>query len=128
MTELRRNLGGRLLTCYLNDAIELHSVTDKFTTAISPLPAVSPLARLQIADGDQVTSLRHHSIKIPEQLLTLLPKIDGSHDHKSLEEFYLREIRRPVVMGTPSESEATEARNFIGRCLRYLANNALLVG
>jgi methyltransferase-like protein/SAM-dependent methyltransferase len=79
-------LGKILLQTYEAGLIDLHTYQPRFTATINEYPVASPLARLQIADGNStVTNLRHESIKVEDEMSKqLLVLLDGTRDRDAL--------------------------------------------
>jgi methyltransferase-like protein len=74
-----------LLAAYSAEFVEFHAGPPAFTVNISARPEASPLARWQLREGVNVTTLRHTSIKVEDALLQrLILLLDGSRDHHSL--------------------------------------------
>jgi methyltransferase-like protein/ubiquinone/menaquinone biosynthesis C-methylase UbiE len=65
--------------------VELHTFQPAFVTQISDRPAASRLARLQIQEGQRVSTLRHQTMRIDDPLgRHLLGLLDGTRDHAAL--------------------------------------------
>lgn len=69
---------------YAAGVIDLHSVPSPFVLEPAALPVASPLARLQLQAGAEVTTLRHTRVVLDEQGAALLPLLDGSRDRRAL--------------------------------------------
>ncbi|MDR3637289.1 MAG: class I SAM-dependent methyltransferase [Isosphaeraceae bacterium] len=78
---VRRELGSalsrRLVDYYLHGVIELHVVPPPVGIADERAEA-SPLARLQAAESDRVTNLRHQVMALTVEERRLLPMLDGT--------------------------------------------------
>jgi cyclopropane fatty-acyl-phospholipid synthase-like methyltransferase len=73
------------LALYGADLVELRTQRPSFVTAASQRPVVSPLARLQAQDGAFVTTLRHTSAEVKDDLARrLLALLDGTRDRSML--------------------------------------------
>jgi SAM-dependent methyltransferase len=104
-----------LLRGYAANLLQLHAAPPRLAHRPGERPEASPLARLQAAEGEFVTSLRHRSVRLEDdlgrQLVTLL---DGTRDRAAL----AAEMR-------PHAGADVEAG--LGRSLDGLARLALLV-
>jgi hypothetical protein len=99
--EGKQELAEALLAAYASDLVELLPRIPTLAADLSERPEASRLARLQIAAGESVTTLRHQEARIEDamgrRLLTLL---DGSRDHAAI----LEELGRAVASGQVSVS------------------------
>lgn len=78
-----------LLATYASDLVEFHVCQPGFITMASERPVVSPLARLEAQRGRIVTTPRHTSIEVKDDLgRRLLLLLDGTRDRAAL----LREL------------------------------------
>ena len=72
----------RLCTC---GVVELHLTPPGFTTKVSQRPRGSSLARIQARRGVRVTTLRHTTIELKDELVRqLLLLADGTRDRRQL--------------------------------------------
>jgi methyltransferase-like protein/2-polyprenyl-3-methyl-5-hydroxy-6-metoxy-1,4-benzoquinol methylase len=89
-------LGTILLQAYTAGLVELHVYPPQFASEVSERPVASPLARLQLRTGTQVSCLRHTRINVEgaleRQFLLLL---DGSRDRATL----VRDLAALVASG-----------------------------
>jgi SAM-dependent methyltransferase len=82
-----------LLRAYAANLVHLHVWAPALATAPSQRPVASALARLQAAEGTRVTTLRHTSVEVPDELgRRLIGLLDGTRDRPAL----LRELARPA--------------------------------
>jgi SAM-dependent methyltransferase len=82
-----------LLRAYLAAFLELHVWAPPLVTVASERPVASALARLQAAEGTRITTLRHVSIDVPDELgRRLIGLLDGTRDRAAL----VRELGRPA--------------------------------
>ncbi len=78
-------LGTILSATYAAGLIELHVHAPQFALEVSERPVASPLARLQLQAGPNVTTLRHTRIQVEDSLLgNLLLLLDGTRDRPAL--------------------------------------------
>jgi methyltransferase-like protein/ubiquinone/menaquinone biosynthesis C-methylase UbiE len=85
-----------LLTAFSGGFVELHVSPGAFTLEVSARPLASPLARWQLGQGLNVTTLRHAPITIEDTLLrSLILLLDGTRDHSTL----LRDLTAAVAGG-----------------------------
>ena len=74
-----------LLAIYGVDLLELRTYRPNFLAVVTERPSVSPLARLQARHGSIVTTLRHTSIELKDNLARhLLGLMDGTRDRAAL--------------------------------------------
>jgi SAM-dependent methyltransferase len=82
-----------LRRAYAANLVRLHVWAPALATAASERPVVSALARLQAAEGTHVTTLRHETVEVGDQLgRRLIGLLDGTRDRAAL----LRELGRPA--------------------------------
>ncbi len=82
-----------LRRAYAANLVQLHVWAPELATAPSERPAASALARLQAAEGTRLTTLRHTSVEVPDELgRQLIGLLDGTRDRSAL----LRELERPA--------------------------------
>lgn len=125
-----------MVRTYAVGFLELHSHAPHFLTEVSGRPAASALARLQIEQGDVISTLRHQSYKLEGALSqTLLRLLDGTHDRPALLA-RLSELVRSGVGGISVEgkpiSDLAEAQKVLAdqleANLQLLAKAGVLVG
>jgi SAM-dependent methyltransferase len=81
-----------LLQAYAANLVQLHVWAPPLATARSARPRASALARLQASEGTRVTTLRHTSVDVPDELgRRLIVLLDGTRDRAAL----VRELGRP---------------------------------
>ncbi len=90
-----------LLRCYATNLVRLHADPPMVSTVPPERPRVSPVARLEAAEGTMVTTVRHTHLELDDavvrQVVTLL---DGSRDRAALVE----------AIGDPAAVDAALAR------------------
>ena len=90
-----------LLRCYATNLVRLHVHPPMVSTAPPERPRISPVARLEAAEGTMVTTVRHTHLELDDdvarQVATLL---DGSRDRAALVE----------AIGDPAAVDAALAR------------------
>jgi SAM-dependent methyltransferase len=78
-------IGDMLLRCYATNLVRLHVHPPFVSTAVPERPLVSPLARLEAAEGTMLTTVRHthHEVEddLSRRIATLL---DGTRDRAAL--------------------------------------------
>jgi hypothetical protein len=130
-------LGQCLLTCYLSDSrspVHLHTHPPHFALELTARPVASPLARLQAATSNKVTTLRHQTVLLDDFIRTVLRHLDGSHDRAAL----LQTVEKAVLQGgltleaLPDPArDAARRREVLGKALEQalsqVAANALLI-
>lgn len=90
------DLGEFLLKTYPLCFVELYAHPDSFVTEVSERPVASPLARLQLREGNVVATLRHTTLRIEDKLgHHLLRLLDGTRDRPAL----LKELNALVQSG-----------------------------
>ena len=79
---------GALLRMYAAELVELHVERSPFRTDVSARPKASPLARLQIARGEErLISLRHTVLPLEDPLgRSFIGLLDGSRSHAQIAE------------------------------------------
>jgi SAM-dependent methyltransferase len=74
-----------LLRCYATNLVRLHVHPPFVSTAPSERPRVSPVARLEAADGTMVTTVRHTHHELDDDLARRVATLlDGSRDRAAL--------------------------------------------
>jgi SAM-dependent methyltransferase len=75
-----------LLRAYAANLVQLHVWAPTLATTPSERPQASALARLQAAEGTRVTTLRHGSIEVSDDLgRRLITLLDGTRDRAALQ-------------------------------------------
>jgi SAM-dependent methyltransferase len=104
-----------LLGGYAANVVSLHASPPRLAHRPGERPEASPLARRQAAEGDRVTTLRHRSVHLEDELgRRLIGLLDGTRDRAAL----AAEMR-------PYAGDEVEAA--LERSLEGLARLALLV-
>jgi hypothetical protein len=90
---------------YGANLVELHLGASRFVMEAGERPVASPLARLQILRSPIVTSLRHTSVRIEDELgRRMLTLLDGTRDRAAL----LRDLRALMDAAVPLLEERGE--------------------
>ena len=114
----RREFAEFLATNHALGFIDLHAWEPPITTAWSERPVASALARVEIADGPRVTSLRHRPVDIDDPIAAaVLARLDGTRDVAALH----TEVSRASPTGAVSRRQVETA-------LSGLAYHCLLQG
>jgi hypothetical protein len=93
VAELGDGVEEPLLRAYAANLVQLHVWAPRLATAPSERPVASALARHQAAEGTRVTTLRHTSVEVPDDLgRRLITLLDGTRDRAAL----VRELGRPA--------------------------------
>jgi SAM-dependent methyltransferase len=86
-------VGEALLRAYSVGLVQLHLWAPELATTPSEQPVASAIARRQAAEGTRITTLRHTSVDVPDELgRRLITLLDGSRDRAAL----ARELGRPA--------------------------------
>jgi methyltransferase-like protein/SAM-dependent methyltransferase len=132
-----QRLGEALLTIRTSTSglIELHLHPPQPVVNLSTRPLASPLARLQAAQSNRVTTLRHQLITLEEFDRQLLRLLDGSRDRAALldaladlvatDVLVIYEDGQPVTDGPRVRHHLTAA---LDQQLPRLARHSLLLG
>jgi methyltransferase-like protein/2-polyprenyl-3-methyl-5-hydroxy-6-metoxy-1,4-benzoquinol methylase len=131
-------LGESLLKAYTTVAdrlVELHVCPARPVPEVSTRPVASPLARLQAAQGQQVTTLRHQPLWLAEFDRQLVRLLDGSRDRAALLDALAELVRQDVLVihhGGERVTDDANIRRYLSAALEqqlpFLARQALLVG
>jgi methyltransferase-like protein len=130
----RDELARNLIECIVNDLVEVHSDTDRFTTEISARPQVGTWTRAEAAASERVTNRRHQPVLLDEMSRNLLQFLDGTRDRAALLAVLVAAAERgqlSILRGDlPARSSEAAAilEQVLDQALRRLANGALLVG
>jgi SAM-dependent methyltransferase len=131
---LEEHLAPLLLHCYLGAIVDLHTVPPRFTTRTSERPCAFSLARLQAAQANNVSNLRHRTVALSDFDRLLLPRLDGEAARPDLIHF-LDEQRcqgafslddNGQPLSDPAQITAT-LENSLADALHRLALSALLL-
>jgi SAM-dependent methyltransferase len=86
-------VGDALLRAYSVGLVQLHLWAPQPAITPSERPVASAIARRQAAEGTLITTLRHTSIDVPDELgRRLITLLDGTRDRAAL----VRELSRPA--------------------------------
>ncbi len=77
-------LANEMMQCYGVGVIELRLRAPNLCLTISERPLASPLARLQVERGRQLTNLRHEPVLLDEANRQVLRLLDGNRDRAAL--------------------------------------------
>ena len=115
---LPRPLEAILTDAFVSGVVTLHVHPASLATTATQRPSASPLARLQARNNDEVTTLLHRRMRLPDaparRLLTLL---DGTRDREAL----------AIAMNGPAfGDDRDKARAFVDYGLEQFARLALL--
>ncbi len=109
------HLASLIWSCFTHGVVSLHTVAAPVARVPGPRPEVSPLARLQLARNENVTSLVHRTVRIDDEATRrLVPLADGTRDRAAI----LAEWRVPGLAPDVAMLDA---------CLAQLGRMALLV-
>ncbi len=131
----RKELAEFMVRVHAKDFVELHSHQPHFVTQISDRPVISRLARVEIQTGHHVSTLRHRTLRIDDEMgRHLLKLLDGTRDLAALAAELTEAVRSGAVTmpGKEGETKPVEAPQVQPEQLRSniqaLANFAVLVG
>ena len=112
-----------LFRTYAAGALEVSSAPPAFTREPGPRPEASLLARIQAKNGAALTTLRHETVHVEDELARkFLLLVDGNRTLDDL----VREMRLVVAAdATPADADAISPAS-VGRMLELLAGLALL--
>jgi SAM-dependent methyltransferase len=80
-------IGDILLRCYATNLVRLHVHPPRVSTAPPERPRVSPVARLEAAEGTMVTTVRHTHLELDDDVARRVATLlDGSRDRADLVE------------------------------------------
>ena len=81
----RREFAAFLASGHASGLVDLHTWEPPMTTAVSDRPVASALARVEIAHGARVTSLRHRPVDVDDPVAAaVLARLDGDRDFETL--------------------------------------------
>jgi methyltransferase-like protein len=129
-------LAGEMLTGMAAGVVEWRLTPVPFSTAIAERPSVTPLARLQAAQGYKVTNLRGEQVTLDEIHRQALRLLDGTRARAQVTEALLSPVRRgELVLQRDSDKQAVtdeaEMRRLLApaldKVLANLAKRALLL-
>jgi hypothetical protein len=94
-------IGDILLRCYATNLVRLHVHPPRVSTAPPERPRISPVARLEAAEGTMVTTVRHTHLELDDDVARRVATLlDGSRDRADLVE----------AIGDPAAVDAALAR------------------
>jgi hypothetical protein len=120
-----------LLATYAAGLIELRIQLPRCALHAGERPVASPVARLEVENGNIVSTLRHVSVTVKDPLSRrLLSLLDGTRDREALQaemsDFWRSNIGGKVTEGAPAAPE--ELSLELDRNLAKMARMGLLVG
>jgi SAM-dependent methyltransferase len=131
----RDRLRTRLLTCLISDLAEAHVEEPAFVTDVSARPLASPVARIQAASGELITSLWHRNVDIDDFGRLVLSELDGKRDAEGLLADLSVRVAREGMLRDAADAPVSDpavVRKTLEKALPHvigrLARNALLVG
>lgn len=124
-----------LMRATLAGLVSLSSYPDNFTMTISEKPIACPLVRYQATKQPFVTNRRHQAARLDALGLTLLPYLDGKHDHASLAKIILKEVKAGKLSIVDKDKQPIKdetilkkyAQEFCNKALENFAKQALLI-
>lgn len=117
--EQRLILTEALLRCYSAALASLHAEPAAFGTGAAERPRVTPMARLQAAEGPVVANLRHEPTTLDDPARLLVTLLDGTRDRAALV---------AALAGSFGDSVAqSELVGWVEASLAELARTALLL-
>jgi methyltransferase-like protein len=130
--ELETHVRGVMAEAVGRGVVDPTSLADGFTTAISPRPMASPVARLQAQSSPTVTNRRHEPLKLDDATRVMLRYLDGQRDHDALQSELLgalarKEVALPPGFGTGGGDLSDSLRGALQQWLTSLARQALLI-
>jgi len=127
----RDQLAAFLLDLYRAGVVEFRATAPAITRTISSHPAVSPLTRWQIRQGNFVTSQLHIVVKIEDEIgRHLLLSLDGTRDRAGLLDLLWQLLKDKHALNFENDDENSLRRkieNDLDRNLEKLAQLGLLV-
>lgn len=125
-------IAGSLIACYESGQIELSTLPSSFTTQAEEKPYASALARLQAAEGAEVTNGRHETVRLRDFDRAVLRRLDGTHDVASLSALLAAaaaagELLLQTNSGADESSATQTIEPLIVPALQRLVQRALLL-
>ena len=108
-----------LLRCYSAALANLHSEPAAFGTGAAERPRVTPMARLQAAEGPLVANLRHEPTTLDDPARLLVTLLDGTRDRAALVAALAESFGGSVTQ--------SELPGWVEASLAELARSALLL-
>lgn len=123
-----------LVQCVVGSVAHASCGPDAFVARISEKPAVSPLARLQAARSEIVTSRRHHAVRFDAFDRVVITLLDGSRDRAAfLDELIAANQRGQLIVSAPGQQTASPEQirqafvEGLPIALERLKNHAMLI-
>ena len=114
----RREFAAFLASGHASGLVDLHTWEPSMTTAVSDRPVASALARVEIAHGPRVTSLRHRPVEIDDPVAAaVLARLNGTRDFEML--------RKDICRAFPGVAPPGD---YLRMVLSGLAHHCLLEG
>jgi methyltransferase-like protein len=114
-----QEIGNALLQAYSAGYVEFHVHPPSFVTDVSERPMASLLARLQLQHDNVVATLRHHTLRIEDEVgRHLVMLLDGTRDRAAL----LRDLGAMVQSGAATFMHEGRAVTDAREALRHLAD------
>ena len=114
----RREFAAFLASGHASGLVDLHTWEPPMTTVVSDRPVASALARVEIAHGSRVTSLRHRPVDVDDPVAAaVLARLDGTRDFETL--------RKDIGRAFPG---ITLPADYLRMVLSGLAHHCLLEG
>jgi len=114
-----RPLEAILTDAYVASVVNLHVHPPTLATRAGPRPLASPLARLQARAGEEVTSLLHSRMRLPDpKTRTLLALLDGTRDRAAL---------GAAMTEAAFDNQADKANAFVTHAVEQFARLGLLL-
>ena len=117
--EQRLILTEALLRCYSAALASLHAEPAAFGTGAAERPRVTPMARLQAAEGPLVANLRHEPTTLDDPARLLVTLLDGTRDRAALVAALADSFNGSVAQ--------SELAGWVEASLAELARSALLL-
>lgn len=128
----RKELAEFMVQVHAKGFVELHTHQPHFVTQISERPTVSRLARIEIQNGDHVSTLRHRTLRIDDEMgRHLLKLLDGTRDLATVAAELAEAVRSGAITmkGNDVPAEAPPVLpEQVRSNVQTLANSAVLVG
>jgi methyltransferase-like protein len=114
-----QEIGNALLQAYSAGYVEFHVHQPPFVTDVSERPVASLLARLQLQHDPVVATLRHHTLRIEDEVgRHLVMLLDGTRDRVAL----LRDLGEVIESGAATFMLEGKPVTDAQEALRHLAN------
>ena len=114
----RREFAAFLASGHASGLVDLHTWEPPMTTVVGDRPVASALARVEIAHGPRVTSLRHRPVDVDDPVAAaVLARLDGTRNFETL--------RKDIGRAFPG---ITLPADYLRMVLSGLAHHCLLEG